>query len=399
MFRPGYLIVLVLSLLFPTISAAVTTPRELRAALQELASLTAQEDARNPPSKDVLAQTVRLRHRLRDYGIGSVTDNARLAGSLDDVSPLSGRRLSDAGFPLLPAGQTDPRARPRASAEFFAIPGAADWLGLKTTIHLACGSDYALYYFHLVPASDGGFEASLAFARENTLESVADLAGTFAMAAEPAPRGGTLRIATIEASGGCSSLWRPVKMRVFQPDAHPYRPLRIFERERLAFLGEEPSPQINVSPGGFEFVYRTLYSLDTERHSREETVRLEQEAQGVRVLPPPKGDPLSFIDEWVSTPWAEAQHWVSGGELGGIRKWHEKLAGGPESRLRTALVSFGECPREGEVWVHVRAGETYERMRSVYGLLRAEADGYRVERFVSELPQGCGPSAGSGGRP
>ncbi|MCZ2153576.1 MAG: hypothetical protein LC114_06690 [Bryobacterales bacterium] len=400
MFRFGYLAVLIVALLiFPTITPAVTTPKELRVALQELTSLASQEDPRNPPSKGVLEQTVRLRHRLRDYGIGGVTDNARLSATLDAVLPNSERRLNEAGFPLRPT-ETESSSTPvKATAEFFAIPGAAEWLGLKTTVRLACGSDYALYYFHLIPSPDGGFEASLAFAKENSLESVADLASAFAAAAEPSPQGDTLRIATIEASGGCSSLWRPVKMRVFQTDAHPYRPLRIFEKERLAYLGEEPLPHIGTWPEGFEFVYRTLYSLDAERHSREEVIRLAQEAQGVRVLPPPKGDPLSFVDEWVSAPWAEAQRWVSDNRLGEIRKWHQKLSGGVESRLRTELVNAGECPRDGEVWVHVRAGESYERMRSIYGLLRAEADSYRVERFVSELPASCEPSKKTAGRP
>lgn len=393
MFRCGYFAVLIIWLLFASLAGAVTTPRDLRAALQDLASLSVKEGPRNPASTKVLEQTVRLRHRLRDYGMGSVIDAARRASTLDDVLPLSQQRLREAEFPLRPDGSTGGEVQPEARVEVFAIPASPQWIGLKTTVALACGSDHALYYLHLLPMLQGGFEAALAFAKENPLESVADLSGVFAAVSALTPQGDTLRVATIESAGGCSSLWRPVKMRVFQTDEHPYRPLKLFEKERLAFLGEDPAPQASLSPEGFVFEYRTLYWLDPERHSRKETVRLAQEEQGVRLLPPALGDPMAFVDEWASTPWPEAQRWVSGNRLSSIRKWHEELAGSRDSRLRTTLVDSGECPQGREVWVHLKAGEDLERMRSVYGLLRMAADGYRVEQFISELPQGCRSAA------
>lgn len=398
MFRSGYFAVLILSLLFAPFAGAVTTPRDLRAALQDLVDLSVKEGAESPPSKGVLEQTVRLRHRLRDYGIGSLIDGARRATAISEVLPLSRQRLREAEFPLLPAGKSGGEAQPEASVEIFAVPSAPEWIGIKTAVSLACGGDHALYFLRVLPLSDGGFEATLAFAKENPLESVADLSGVFASVSTLAPEGSALRIATIESAGGCSSLWRPLRMRVFQTDEHPYRPLKLFEKQRLAFLGEAPSPQARLSPEGFVFEYRTLYVLDAGRHSRREIIRLVQEEQGVRPLPPPPDDPMAFVDEWVSTPWPEAQRWVTGARLAGVRKWHEVLAGGRESHLQTTLVSSGECSQSREVWVHLKAGENFERMRSIYGLLRMGANSYQVEQFISELPPGC-QSGASPARP
>lgn len=389
MLRRGYFFVLAFLLFFAGAAPAVTTPRDLRAALQELADLRVKEGSGNPPSRDVLDQTVRLRHRLRDYGIGSVVDSARRASTLADALSRSQQRLREVEFPLLPAGKAAAEAIPEARAELFAVPGAPEWLGLKTTVSLACGGDHALYFLRLLATPDGAFEATLAFAKENPLESVADLTGVFAAVSALAPQGAQLRVATIESVGGCTSLWRPVKMRVFQTDEHPYRPLRLFEKERLAFLGEAPTPQASLSPDGFLFEYRTLYRLDAGRHSRKEIVRLVQEEQGVGRLPPLSDDPLAFIDEWVTTSWPEAQRWVTGSRLASVRKWHEELAGSGEPRLRTSVVGSGECPQTHEAWVHLKAGEDFDRMRSIYGLLRSGTDGYRVEQFVNDLPQGC----------
>ncbi len=393
MFRSGNFFVLAFLLFFAAVAGAVTTPRDLRASLQELADLRAKEDSRTPPSKDALDQTVRLRHRLRDFGIGSVVDAARHATALKDVLPRSRQRLRDAAFPLLPAGKTGADAMPAASAELFAVPDAPEWLGLKTAVSLSCGGDHSLYYLHVAEAPGGGFEVALAFAKENPLESVADLTGVFEMVSAPTPDGAQLRVATIESAGGCSSMWRPVRMRVYQTDEHPYRPLRLFEKERLAFLGEAPAPQAVLSRDGFIFEYRTLYWLDAGRHSRKEIVRLVQEEQGVDRLPPASEDPLAFVDEWVTTSWPEAQRWVTGSRLASVRKWHEELAGSREPRLRTVVVGSGECPHTQEAWVHLKAGESFERMRSVYGLLRNGSEGYRVEQFLAELPQGCRATA------
>lgn len=393
MFRRGYFFVLAFLFLLVSTVRAVTSPRDLRASLQELADIRAKEDSRTPPSKDALDLTVRLRHRLRDFGIGSVVDAARHSAALKDVLPRARQRLREAAFPLLPAGKTGADAMPAARAELFAVPDAPGWLGLKTAVSLSCGADHALYFLRVAEAPDGGFEVALAFAKENPLESVSDLTGVFEMVSALTPDGARLRVATIESAGGCSSMWWPVRMRVYQTDEHPYRPLRLFEKERLAFLGEAPAPQAVLAPDGFVFEYRTLYWLDTGRHSRKEIVRLVQEEQGVDRLPPASEDPLAFVDEWVTTSWPEAQRWVSGSRLASVRKWHEELAGNRERRLRTVVVGSGECPHTREAWVHLKAGENFERMRSVYGLLRSGSEGYRVEEFLAELPQGCRSAA------
>ncbi|MDZ7638268.1 MAG: hypothetical protein U5J83_08470 [Bryobacterales bacterium] len=389
MFRCGYFTVFLLSLLITACAGAVTTPRDLRAAFQDLADVSAGASAESPLPHEVLDRTVRLRLRLRDYGIGSVIDGARRASKAEDVLQLAQQRLREAEFPLLPAGKAVGETQPKARLELFLLPGAPDWVGLKAEISLACGSDHALYFLRLQPAAEGGFEAILAFAKENTLESVADLAVNFGVAGIPLDQGASIRIATIESAGGCASLWRPVRMRVYQTDQHPYRPLRLFEKERLAFLGEEPLPRASAPDGIFVFDYRALFWLDTGRHSRRETVRLAQLEQGVRLLPPASENPIEFLDEWVTTPWSEAQRWAGSSGLTTIREWHEELAGSHESRLQTTLVSSGECPDSREIWVHLKAGDNAEHMRSVYGLLRAQSEGYRVERFSPDLPSGC----------
>lgn len=369
---------------------AVTTPRDLRSALEELAEIAGKETPENPISKDYAERAIRLRHRLRDYAIGSVVDATRRAGRIDDILPYVRQRIKEAEPPLRQSDTgagTEPT--PAARMEVFSPDSAPEWIGVKTEVSLLCGRDIALYFLRVRPTSDGALESTLAFAKEGPLESVADLASHFSATAHRAPTGDVLRIATIEAAGGCSSLWKPVRMRVYQSDEHPYRPLRLFERERLAFLGDAAAPQVNRSPEGLAFEYRTLYWLDPERHSRPEVLRLAEEEQGVRILPPQPRNPLDFVDEWVSTPWPEAQRWANASRLSNVRKWHEDLAGARDARLRTTLVESGECAGRQEVWVHLKAGEEWNRMRSIYGLLRVGASGYRVEQFASDLPPAC----------
>lgn len=371
-------------------ASAVTTPRDLRSALDELAEITRKEAPENPISREYSDRTVRVRHRLRDYAIGSVVDATRRTSVIQEVLPLAGQRIKEAEPSLRQADRaTGSDPAPSARLELFAAKDAPDWIGVRTEVSLPCGFDVAIYLLRLSAGPDGTLESTLAFAKENVLESVADLASHFEVTAHRAPTGQALRVATIEAAGGCSSLWKPVRMRVYQSDEHAYRPLRLFERERLAFLGESHAPRVSHSPEGLAFEYRTLFWLDADRHSRPEIVRLADEEQGVRLLPPQPQDPLAFVDEWVSTPWPDAQRWTSSGRLANVRKWHEDLARAGDSRLRTAVVESGECSGRQEVWVHLKAGEEWNRMRSVYGLLRVGPNGYRVEQFATELPAGC----------
>lgn len=381
---------LALFFLLAMAASAVTTTRDLRSALDELAEITSKVPPGSPISGEYSDRTVRLRHRLRDYAIGSIVDAARRTALVQEVLPLARQRIKEAEPSLRQADRSagsDPA--PSARLELFAAKDAPDWIGIRTEVGLPCGYDVAIYLLRLSARPDGTLESTLAFAKENVLDYVEDLTRHFEVIAHRAPAGEALRVATIETAGGCTSHWKPVRMRVYQSDEHPYRPLRLFERERMAFLGESHSPRVSRSPEGLAFEYRTLFWLDPDRHNRPEMVRLAEEEQGVRLLPPQPQDPLAFVDEWVSTPWPDAQRWTSSGKLANVRKWHEDLARAGDSRLRTAVVDFGECSGRQEVWVHLKAGEEWNQMRSVYGLLRVGPNGYRVEQFATELPSAC----------
>lgn len=377
-------------ILFATAFAgAVTTPQDIRAALRELAKYDEINPSLVPYPKEFSDRALRLRHRLRDFAIGSVVDASHHATRVDDVLSLAQQRLREVEFPLQLSGRTAAGdVNPRAHLQLFevSVPG---WIGAKTTIELPCGRDHAVYFLRVREGAGGALEASLAFAKENAIDSVQDLSLDLQVAATQSPRGDALRIATIESGGGCVSYWHPVILRVFETSDQAYRPLRMFERERLAYLGDTLQPQVRFHENGFAFEYRTLFRLDADRSSRREEVRVANTEQGVRLLPPSPQDPLEFVDEWVTTPWPDAMRWTAAGRRSNVRRWHKNLAANLDARAQPLIVDSGECRTPGEVWVQLKTGETLDRMRSVYSLLSLGPSGYRVERFATELPQSC----------
>lgn len=398
---------------------AVTTSTDVRKALDQVAShamsrmatrgsLSGAEYAALLNDPSVYGDLRNLRTKTRDYAIGSVLEATRSSNNRKQVLTKARSRVRKAGFPLRRnMNDAVESFEPFARIDFFPVdspPLTADatasttgsWIGARVSIGIPCGSDVSLYLWELQPSGteDAPVNATLRYAREGALSRSGEGVDRQEFAIRWPEDGGAPEIASIETGAWCSSLWRTATMSVLRSGEHPYRPERLFQHQEPAFLDEGVLPTVARTAQGFRFRFLTHYWLNPNRPRRLKDLDVQVQSDRASITAPASEDPLLFLDQWVSTPWQESRTWTTGEHENALRTWHESLSPEAATKLEASVVARGNCGRDtNTVWVQLQtqpgSGLSAQQNNGIFGILKWQAGGFRVERIVEQLPSGC----------
>ncbi len=396
----------ILSLLFLVAPLrAVTTPEDVRKALDSVASYQTQGEEHGAFSPELAARLQLLRRRARDFAFGSVLDAARHTRDGASLLTKARQRTLQAGIPLRgkAAWMTD-QFSPSVRIQYFPVQDANSWVGARVHVGIPCGEDVSLYLWKLDDDEESGrLVPELTFARESPLTDLATSTGTLHVATRLDSPDGVPQLATIETGVWCNSQWRKALLQVVRGSDHPYRPERIFTHDELAFVGADNAPTVERTASGFRFHYLSQYWLDPRQHSRVKRIDLRIEGGHAEIMAPLDENPALFLDHWLTEPWTTSRAWTTGENLNALRTWHDSLSPNSPSRVAAELLGQGGCqgdPTTFFVQLHTEKPDRGQTAtgQNVYGILKRQADGFRVQRIASELPSGCdlGTALGTG---
>ncbi|MCW5965209.1 MAG: hypothetical protein KIT83_14320 [Bryobacterales bacterium] len=393
-----WIILILLSMVAPL--AAVTTPADVRKALDNVASYRGESEAPGAFSPVLAERLQLLRRRARDFAFGSVAEAARTARERDDLIAKARQRTRRAGMPLKSKSAWLPdQFSPSVRIQFFPIPETPSWIGARVYVGIPCGEDVSLYLWKLSGDQESnGLAPELTLARESPLTDLATSTGTLHFAAKLDGDEGAPQLATFETGVWCNSQWRKALVQVVRGSDHPYRPERLFTHHELAFLAGEQEAAVERTETGFLFRYRGQFWLDPQQHSRPKQLEVRIQGDRAHILPPREDDPVLFLDQWLSQPWTRSREWTTGRNLVALRAWHDTLSPDSDARLTTELLGQGGCVADPKTYfVHLHtdhpvAGQPVAG-KDVYGILRLQEDGLRVEHITAELPANCGVTA------
>lgn len=390
-----WLFLLVLSGVAPLV--AVTTPADVRKALDEVASYRGESEAPGAFSPALAERLQMLRRRARDFAFGSVMEAARKARERNALIATARQRTRRAGLPLKSNSAWLPdQFAPSVRIQFFPMPEAPSWMGARVHVGIPCGEDVSLYLWKLTDDQEsGGLVPELTLARESPLTDLATSTGALHFAATLDGEDGTPQLATFETGVWCNSQWRKALLQVVRGSDHPYRPERLFTHHELAFLADDQEPAVERTETGFRFRYRGQFWIDPQQHNREKQLEVRIQGDRAEMAPPREDDPALFLDQWLSQPWTRSREWTTGRNLAALRAWHHSLSPDSDAGFTPELLGQGGCatdPKTFFVHLHTDQPEAGQPAagKDLYGILRRQEGGFRVEHITAELPASCG---------
>jgi len=371
---------------------AVTTPRDVRQALEDVS--TFRSDGRDPSVfVPVFAEKLQLlRRRARDFAFGSVIDAARGAREREDLLARARQRTKRAGIPLNAESAWLPeRFTPSVNIEYFVLPDWPDWIGARVMVGIPCGDDISLYLWKLSGSPDSEMlQPELVLARESPLASLANSTGTLHFAVNVPTEGRAAELATIETGVSCNSQWRKAALNIVRGTEQPFRQEKLFAHQELAFLGADPHPTVDRVDTGFRFRFLSHFWLDPQQPSRPREFEVRISNDQTEIAAPREEDPTLFLDQWLASPWTVSRTWTTGQHQSSLRAWHEHLSPDAKNGIPVELAEQGACKGDATVFfVHLLA-ERGNDVQHIYGILRRQSSGFRLEHISSELPAVCG---------
>jgi hypothetical protein len=389
---------------------AVTTAKDVQRALERATAATPGEVAPLAAQRDLSDLFVRLRElrsKARDFAIGSVIVAAARARNPEALLAEAQRRVDQAGLSRAAADEntvaTEVGSRPfvpSVDIHFSAVADHPSWIAAHVRTAVPCGEDVSLLLWTLPEAENTGkLLPKLEFARESAFEDLSSSSGLADYSIAPSGIEGTYHVALIETGIWCNSQWKRTVLSVLRTDQQPFRPARLFRQDDLAFLAGEPSPGITAGDSGFLFEYAGHYWLNPLHHSRRIAVQVQIDGDRAMALPPTADDPIEFLDQWLASPWDASRSWTTGRHQDALQAWHQNLSPADRSRTVAEAAGNGGCQHDPHtLWVRLVTLPEEPGKAEVFGLLRRQTSGYRLDQFVEKLPAGC-PLAGEAAVP
>jgi hypothetical protein len=386
---------------------AVTTAQDVQRALENAKAATPKELAPLLAKRDLgemFGRLRTLRSAARDFAIASMIVAGEQPGTrkelLEEATGAMGRAglspVEQGGLAVAPGEELQPFV-PWVTVRFFAVSGQPEWLAAEVVTGVPCGRDVSLLLWRLKDEwAQGRFRPELTFARESAFEDLASSSDLVAFSVAPAKASPGNHVAFVESAVWCNSQWKRATFSVYRPDGNPFRPHRLFRQEDLAFFGGEFGAAVLPEPEGFRFEYAGHYWLNPLHHSRRVQLQVRIDGERAWALPPASADPIEFLDQWLASPWDASRLWTTGRHQHALRTWHQALSPAERSRTMAEVAGKGGCQHDPEThWVRLTPTPRQQGQGDVFGLLRKQTDGFRLDQFVEELPPGCPARAGS----
>ena len=199
-------------------------------------------------------------------------------------------------------------------------------LGLAIGLTIPCGSDGSLY---VLQEEERGLARVLLEVEEHGYSSISGglLALTYRLS-EPDEKGGWF-VVVANTSPWCTSMWRTIRWRVFEPSTRPSAPRLVLsgqDHARFDFTrSDEEFCSISAVRDSFELRYTSWAHPFRSDVYTPHVRRFARGGSGFVRTQPIASRAIDLPGEWVDLPWGEAQRYVAG-NAEALRPWHERLA-------------------------------------------------------------------------
>jgi hypothetical protein len=254
----------------------------------------------------------RVKDRLRTF----VAAVMACAPEAIDVKAL-GAKMSAKGHARAPADTDGDGHGLSLTYDVKAITGHPDLVGFKATLGIECGEDTLLMLYQ----RQGRDWREVLVHRNAPYKDVSGAGLNFQYAVSPNDAQGRWYVATLSVPPWCSSAWRGIRYDLSRPGPQADRPHVFFSRSDGAYLGNDDGGQIEAEAAQFE-IRHEVGSIDFDVFTRKSVRRYSVMGDVVARIPPVALNDRDFVDEWIVSPWSEADKWSASG----LAAVHARLA-------------------------------------------------------------------------
>ena len=130
----------------------------------------------------------------------------------------------------------------------------------------------------------------------------------------------------------CSSTWSGIKYSVLRPTDDPAKPRVLLNKDDFIWWGSDDFGRLQVGVHDFELRFHAE-SIDIGLFSREWVRHFSVEGDTVRRIPPFAKNAREFVEEWIQSPWSEAQAWTASGA--NLKAVHDRLHAKPNGEFQS----------------------------------------------------------------
>jgi hypothetical protein len=193
----------------------------------------------------------------------------------------------------------------------------------------------------------------------------------------PSDQGGRWFVVTHDVAPWCSSTWSTIRYAVLRPDVAPQHPKVVFSSDDWMWWGSDDFGSLTVETETFDLRFHSQ-SIDGGVHNRVWIRHYSVMGDAVKRTQPVAVTPRDFVDEWMVSPWTQAEEWSARNTLATLRRSHAEWA--RKSALTGTLLEYesvrGCSDRHDHYQVEVGevSGPKLDRSRSFFFHVLGERD-------------------------
>ena len=321
------------------------------------------------------ARLANLHLALRDWIESRLPRTATSVGELKDLEAALADDLQAAGLSL-PDALDNPGAG-YVTVEFRFLPDLYDTLFVVAGATVECGSDQAVYLYHLEAHGRTRLFEDRPGTKYPYMDATLELS-------EPDADGRRLLV-THYVSAQCASTWMGLAYSAFRIGPGFDTAERLLTEDHDFWLGND-GPEYVVKPDELAVEFLDS-SVDAGVHNRTRIHRYRF-ADGAHRIDPVAFQPQDFAEEWLTRPWSEMQS-RSAAET---REWHERLHADPIFAEYSGVAPCMARPGRWSIALEINhLGEKeLEKPLAAWFLVQDLGDfHYRMEAVAGSAPEGC----------
>lgn len=308
------------------------------APLAQVRAAVARNTEMNPELEPAVADAiVVLKQRLArlvDAQMACLDAAAPAAAQLDAALARAAQEFAVRHSPPRPADSRDGDEAPMRFTSTTLHDGAL--LGVVTDIDIPCGSDAQ---WQLFAKNHDGWSEALRWTAPR-YDRVDGAWWSFQGVVSPRDGDGRWTAAATHVRPWCSSTWSSIDYAVLRPGKRAERPQILLSGNDSLWWGGEDMGRLSLDQRHFELRFHAA-SIDPGVHSREFIRRFDLTATPPRRIPPLADSARDFVDEWLVSPWSQAQQWTVPSAAMDMQRLHEQW----QQRRKQGLLEFAPTRR------------------------------------------------------
>ena len=288
--------------------------RNAEAISDRLRPVTKPGDIGPEPDPLLIGQ---LKREVREWMAGRIAtipraiNPAQLAAQLEEAVRQAGLLVRDGDYESNPYGTI-------LHIRVVPVINASDILQIIVSYNSYCAPDDSLLLFE---QRQGRWLLVLNFDNTDLTHQWGDRALLYS-GVSPRDSRGQYYVLVVRTRSYCpmsGSSWNSVNYHVLRPDVEPASPLVLLNEEHGYHAGED----FRVNLKATDFTLDFPGGLESVGHIR--IFKYSLLGNQVRRIEPYAVNPVDFIGEWLTVPWAEAAEWSDPVGLDSLRNWHDIL--------------------------------------------------------------------------